>query len=165
MSQMTLWNAESLGIVDNLKTVTVIKPSKNKEGVLTAETLKLLPMTSKDGDSIKSMTGFTGAQLKAHARESADNLKKVLVHQAVAIGGNSQFTGVAMRVSKSGRVSMTFKRVQALRLEDYTTEELQAMINQRKADAATAAQAELPTGNGNGKTRKTRKPKTAKVAA
>jgi hypothetical protein len=137
-TQMTLWSPESLGLSERLTPVTTVRQSFNKENELVSETVRCLPMSSEDQPSIKSVTGFTGEMLKARTREATDDLKKALVHQAVAIGNDTHFTGVSMRVSRTGRVNLSFRRVTSMSIESCTEEELLARLEELRAAKANA---------------------------
>lgn len=156
-NQMTLWNAESLGIADRLKSVVVVKQHRNDDEELVSEVLRCLPMSSKDNPSIGSVTGLKGEMLKARTRECTDDLKKALVHQAVAIGNDTHFTGVSMRISRTGRVTLGFKRVAGMSIESCTEEELLKRLEEiRKSKQVQGnGQTEAPeppaTTNGKGK--------------
>jgi len=123
--QATFWDASELfdrGTLGNR--LTVKDGVSKKTGEMTSQTIKLLPGTSKTGDCIADQTGFKGQMLKAAVRESSDQLKTWLVQQAAKLGGDSHFTGVSLRATRSGRVCMTFKRVEGLTVERATDEEL-----------------------------------------
>lgn len=123
--QTTFWQADDLFNRGTLGRCLTVKDGVSKKtGETTSQTIKLLPGNSKTGDCIADQTGFKGQMLKAAVRENSDELKTWLVQQAAKLGGDSHFTGVSLRATRSGRVCMTFKRVEGLTVERATDAEL-----------------------------------------
>lgn len=124
--QMALWEPASLPAADTrLAGVLRVKRGKEDEGGRASERLQILPVTSKDGPSVKSVTGLSGVTLKAQTRMYKDELKNWLVQQAVKMQGDSHFTGGSLSVSKTGnRVSLVFTRCEGITVEKATEQEL-----------------------------------------
>ena len=152
--QMTLWQSQSLGL-QTLGEKLKMTQTKNKDGDVVSESIKPLPMRSDKGPSMESLTGFTGQKLMMATRQATDDLKKAMCHLAMEMGQSSRFTaGGGIRLSRSGRVTLSYKLAPGITIESYTIEELQARIEQMKAEEAAEAKAEKKAkGNakGNGK--------------
>jgi len=183
-NQLSLWN-EVLPQVDQRMSGHLVGTNGiNDENELTSQTLRLLPInagkdktTGKAKDSLALRNpNATAAQLKAeHAKQSLE-LKDWLVQAAVKLNGEQNIGGLGIRATKSGRLSLVFKRlvpqVQLKTDEEYaaelgcTIEQVRA-IRQKPAatiDAATGKELKPTPQNGTPELRPVKKGKGKEAA-
>lgn len=172
INQMTLWG-EVLPQRNNLSNI-VYTQNENDENEVTSQTMSLLRINAKEGDSLKARNpNLTGEQLKAKHKADSMALKDHLSQLAVSLQGNSEIGGAGLRVTKS-RVSIVYKRFTP-QVEMLTPEEIAKRMGQSvewvKAnmvkpapvlDAATGK--ELKPAPQNGKPELQPKPKKSKKA-
>ena len=111
-------NQTSLALAGDFKlegeVVGVLRVRRSKSG---ARSFSLLPTSSKSGPSMRSVSGFKGATLRAFHRRQADALKTQLCAMVGGVGASNEWTGRNARVNAKGdMLTVSFKRVEAMRV-------------------------------------------------
>lgn len=79
-----------------------------------AVSLTLLPMRSKDGASMESVSGMKGEALKAYARMKGDELKGQQGVIASRLTGSLGYVGAGIKQSPKGDITMVWKAVEPI---------------------------------------------------
>jgi hypothetical protein len=133
-AQLSLWN--ELPIVPaNISNRLAFTATKNDEDEVTAHNVRLLPTSAGEGKaSIKSLTKKSGDELKAAAADASRELKNYLVNVAQETLKSDDIGGQALRITKGGRLQLTFKRLNTVKF--MTDEELAAQLGVTVAEVA-----------------------------
>ncbi len=133
--------------------IGALRTRRSKSG---SRSIGLLPMSSKNGVSLRSVSGFKGAALQAYSRRQSDDLKTQLCAVVGGIGASTSWTGRNVRVNAKGDLlTVSFKRVmpmsvaspadiseeQALAKLGLSKEQYQAMLELQTEPAAQLAEA------------------------
>ncbi len=120
--------------------------------IVGSEIIKLLPMKSKDGPDLESVTGKSGAGLKQWVRETSDLLADASLAELNRLRATNQYTFARQtRNRKTGAITTTFKPVFggksiAVAKDDELADEMRrrGFIVERNPATDNGDQAELP---------------------
>lgn len=134
-NQMTLWN-ELPVIPAAINSRLTFVESRNADGEVTAHAFRLLPVNAGEGkDSLAKRTGKKGDALAVEAAKASLEVKQYLIDLATRAGSCEEIGGVGMRMSKSGRMTLTFKRLKSQTMF-LTDEEMAAQLGCSVAEVA-----------------------------
>lgn len=116
-NQLTMWNEVVPAVAAGLAQHLIGKEQINKKGVSTGQSIRILPVkagTNEDGTARPSLAvafpKLTEDQLAGKHNSQCLEMKKWLLQQVgAAILNDDTIGGVALNVSKSKRLSMSFK--------------------------------------------------------
>ncbi len=132
-TQITLWN--EIPRVPEALTTAMVQSHRNKANELTGESIRLLPisagkdkLTQKLKPSLKrSNPDLKPKQLKELHKAQGMEMKSFLGTVALSLVQNKDVVGVGTRVSKTGKISLIFKK-DIPQVDMLTDEELAAAM-------------------------------------